>query len=430
MLFSDTSRKQLVIGFTLILTALFILLPSYSASESDPNVPTNESPEIVLTFFTNPLCDLCAYKHPVIEDFADTTANVSLEIIEVDWGVDANRSYFFDYFEALNYSTPAVPIVVFNRTGCIYIVQGEAITSHSLREVHSLYLAHPETCPTWDEGQIPADLSFGFIFFSGVISGLSPCILLITGVLSSTVLSDAGKDHTTDTHEKDYGKEPQKGLKNEDEDPEPKSVTPMSSKNEEISASDGLKSDPKPKRGIGKFLSGFVIGILLVYILVSVLIMSTLEVLAATFFGFWFRFIFAALLVGLGLWYVIDAWNENSRLFSTPPRFKEFFKKLINLQSFKSAFLLGLSFSIIKLPCVGAILMALLLNFTADPGYYLPRLVVYFTGVLTPIIVLVGLFLYGYKFIKVEKIRKKYRPWLRAISGLLLIGIALWALLF
>ena len=130
----------------------------------------------------------------------------------------------------------------------------------------------------------------------------------------------------------------------------------------------------------------------------------------------------------LGFWYIADAFNPESKLFKTPDGRKKWFKPTAQKGTFLYAFTLGFVFSFIKIPCVGTILIALLLGVQSDPASLWTELVLFYIGILIPLILVMLLLSYGVRSDKIETIRVKYRPWIRIASGLTIIGLTIYAL--
>ena len=144
------------------------------------------------------------------------------------------------------------------------------------------------------------------------------------------------------------------------------------------------------------------------------------------------RLIVGVPLIILGLWYIIDAWNEDSRLFKTPDAVKKFLKSMAGKASVISTFLLGLAFTLIKSPCVAGIMLSLLFNinqYATDSMSMITTIIIFGLGILLPIIIIMGLLRVGISNEKINENREKYKPYIRIISGLLIIALTIWSLL-
>ena len=74
-------------------------------------------------------------------------------------------------------------------------------------------------------------------------------------------------------------------------------------------------------------------------------------------------------------------------------------------------------------------LFALILGISDNPALYIPSVVLFILGSMTPLIILMFLIGFGLQIDKVETFRLKYRPFIRIASGIMIIGMSLWALL-
>lgn len=164
------------------------------------------------------------------------------------------------------------------------------------------------------------------------------------------------------------------------------------------------------------------------YLLLGIALVTVFNLFTSAFFGTTLRIIFAIIMFALGLWYIIDATNEKSKLFATPTWIKDFVKSMAARGTFLYTFVLGFVFSFLKIPCVGGILASLVSGVASDPSLYIPNLAMFYAGLLLPIIVLMGVLAFGVQTKKVNEIRVKYRPLLRIISGLLIILLTIYSL--
>ncbi len=174
--------------------------------------------------------------------------------------------------------------------------------------------------------------------------------------------------------------------------------------------------------------SGFIIGILLVYFLISIALVTAIQWLSTTVFGPILRIIFAVIMFVPGGWYIFDSFKEKSILFDTPEKLKEIFKKLAKGGTFLYTFALGFVFTFFKLPCIGGVFLALTYDFAQNPSTFLGSLALFYVGILLPIIILMLLIAFGVKTQKIDLLRVKYRPYLRIIAGLAIIALTIYSL--
>ncbi len=391
----QTRTKKLLLS-ALIICSVFLLLNAPLQAES-----LKKEDPISLYYFYNPDCEVCQSVSPSVYQFAEDHP----DLIFIPYFVDFTNSSSVDYangvFQSYNLTFTGVPTVLFIKAECKAVITGTNIQQQKLEFVYRELLEAETTCPDLDSATDLATLSYLFIYATGFISGLSPCILLILGFISASYISSE-EQKQSQTHN--------------EANPEDKSSLSES-------------THDKSKLGLHiRFIFGFILGTLLVYSLLSVALIYSLEILSNFVFGKIVQYIFAGLLIFLGLWYIIDASNENSKLFKTPDSIKRMFRTIITTKSMASSFLLGIVFTMIKLPCIGAILMALLLNISANPAEYYPKLFIYFMGVLTPLLIVSLLLVFGLNTDRLNSLRTKYRPALRFISGLIIIAIVLYSL--
>ncbi|MDP4012805.1 MAG: cytochrome c biogenesis protein CcdA [Candidatus Nanoarchaeia archaeon] len=94
------------------------------------------------------------------------------------------------------------------------------------------------------------------------------------------------------------------------------------------------------------------------------------------------------------------------------------------------AFVLGFVVAAVELPCTGAVYLAILAMMTTKPwGTAIWWLFLYNLAFIIPLVILFVLAYFGTKTHKIEVWRKKYRKWMRLVTGLLLIALALWMLI-
>ncbi len=356
---------------------------------------------IYLYYFYNPDCEICQQVGPNVYGFAEDHPDLIFIQYFVDFTNTSSVEFASTIFQSYNFTFTGVPSVLFVKGECAVLITGTNIQPQKLKFVYTELLKAEAVCPTPDSEINLESLSYLFIYGAGFISGLSPCILLILGFVSASYISSE----------------------------EEKGGIIAAEPKEESKVGKTERSQTKSRLGLHiKFIFGFILGTLLVYSLLSVAIIYSLEFLSTFVFGKIVQYIFAGILILLGLWYIIDAGNENSRLFKTPDTIKRMFRTIITTKSMASSFILGMVFTMIKLPCIGAILMALLLNISANPVEYYPKLLVYFMGVLTPLVIVSLLLVFGLNTERLNSLRTKYRPALRFISGLIIIAIVIYSL--
>ena len=175
-----------------------------------------------------------------------------------------------------------------------------------------------------------------------------------------------------------------------------------------------------------KISIGLLSGIILAYIVMSILFLYAIE-----FFDifFYFKYIFAGILIFIGIWQIIECKKEKSIIFGTPTKVKLILKNFIEKNSGIYAFFVGIIFVLIKIPCFGSIYLALLYSFHSNPAFFI-YILAYFIGMLLPIIIVLILLRIGLESSKINDYRAKYRTYLRIVNGIIIIFLALFLLLF
>jgi cytochrome c biogenesis protein CcdA len=209
-------------------------------------------------------------------------------------------------------------------------------------------------------------------FISGIIIGISPCIFLITSVFGTSLVLIQEKSKYL------------------------------------------------------KIVGGLISGIILAYITVSILLFYLISFFD---FFFFFRYIFAGTLIFIGIWQLVESKKEKSLIYQTPSKVKLIMKSFIEKNSGFYAFIVGIIFIFIKLPCMATLYSALIYNVYSN-AYFILCLVMYFVGMLIPIMLLFTLIRLGLESSRVNEIRLKYRHYIRIISALTLIILAIYLLIF
>jgi cytochrome c-type biogenesis protein len=178
------------------------------------------------------------------------------------------------------------------------------------------------------------------------------------------------------------------------------------------------------RRELVMMVVSFSFGIFTMYLLFGLGMQELLqtEEIAASF-----RYILTAFLLLAGLSQVWDAMRlQQGRhsLFRTDWALK-YFQAGIDKGRFSSYFLIGALFSLVKLPCVGAIYFAILDLFSARSYFEGSTYLFFFNlGVILPIIILGGAIALGMSPGQVDSFRKDHRVAMRLATGLTLIALA------
>jgi cytochrome c-type biogenesis protein len=140
-----------------------------------------------------------------------------------------------------------------------------------------------------------------------------------------------------------------------------------------------------------------------------------------------FRYLLVIFLVVLGLAHVEDARRLKAgkeSLFRTDWAMK-YVEAGVSSGRHSSYFLIGALFSLVKLPCVGAVYLAIL-DLISSRSYLEGSvyLLFYNLGIILPIIILGGLIALGMSPEQVDSFRKNNRAWIRLATGLVLLALA------
>lgn len=209
------------------------------------------------------------------------------------------------------------------------------------------------------------------VLVAGLVAGFNPCLLGILVFLAASVLSSAGK-----------------------------------------------------RRELVMMVVFFSLGIFTMYFLFGLgmrQLMQT-EAIAASL-----RYILTAFLLLAGLSQVWDALRLSlgrPSIFRTDWALK-YFQAGIDKGRFSSYFIIGALFSLVKLPCVGAVYLAIL-NLFSQRSYFEGSTYLFFfnLGVILPIIILGGAIALGMSPSQVDAFRKDHRVGMRLATGLTLMALA------
>jgi len=174
-----------------------------------------------------------------------------------------------------------------------------------------------------------------------------------------------------------------------------------------------------------KIAIGLISGLIFAYILISTLFLFFLPFLEVLYL---FKYFFAGILIFIGIWQIVECKKENSTIFGTPKKVKKVLKDFIEKNSGFYAFLVGIIFVLIKMPCFGGVYLALIYNLHTNPLLYV-FIFVYLVGLVIPIITICILLRLGLESRKLNDMRLKYRKQLRILSGAILIFLAFYLLI-
>lgn len=361
-----------VLSVVLLIT---INISSNAISNTEANSEAQENDgenEVWMEYFYQAGCGICISAEIVIDAFLTNHPEINYSKTEVRYGY--NSTEFYAYLDSLGLERAGTPSVVFHKDAYAIILDRYEITNETLEERFT-YMQNYNGTTQIDEGlgKITPWLSF----FSGFLSGISPCLVLIMAVISPT-----------------------------------------------------LSMENLSKKQLSKIFLGLTLGIISMYIILGLAFIGSVEFLQKIFYLDSIKWVLGGLMIGLGIWYILDAFTEKSALFSTPEGIKSKLSDMIRKGNFGYGFLLGFLFTLIKIPCVAGIMVALFLGIAENPVYFTLNLALFYLGLLLPLLLLMFLLLKGTNSEKVKAFRLKFRPYLRILSGLVIIGLTLYSILF
>ncbi len=216
------------------------------------------------------------------------------------------------------------------------------------------------------------EINFAITFFYGFVVGLSPCILLMLSSFGTSLLLT------------------------------------------------------EKKKDFFQILLGLILGMISAYIVISIIFLPFTELLALYEYT---KFVFAGILIFLGIWQILESQKEKSVIFGTPTKVRTILKDFIEKRSGYYSFLVGILFVFIKIPCFGSIYLSLIYELHSNPMLFF-YIVVYLFAMVLPVIIILSLIRFGLESSKVNEYRLKYRSYLRILSGGILIFLAIYLLIF
>ncbi len=121
-------------------------------------------------------------------------------------------------------------------------------------------------------------------------------------------------------------------------------------------------------------------------------------------------------------------------LVEIPPRYSKMISKYKDrmLNSHFFTFLMGAFVALVELPCTGAVYLAVIALMSAS-GLSLSNLtllIIYNLIFIAPLIVILYLFYRGTRSESIHKWVNRYKPYMRLLTGLLLLALAAWMVAF
>lgn len=135
-----------------------------------------------------------------------------------------------------------------------------------------------------------------------------------------------------------------------------------------------------------------------------------------------------AIIVLLGVWHIYDAYHVkryDTSSFKTSGSAMRYVEDLVKKESLPAIFVLGVLFSLVKAPCVGALYLSILKMLIRDGAacgaLYLG---VYNLGVISPVLLLGLAITFGMQPESVSRYKDAHRSSIRLATGILLLAIA------
>ncbi|TXT60390.1 MAG: Cytochrome c biogenesis protein, transmembrane region [Promethearchaeota archaeon] len=175
-----------------------------------------------------------------------------------------------------------------------------------------------------------------------------------------------------------------------------------------------------------KISLGLILGMILGYLLISIIFVTLVRILDVIYL---FKYIFAGVLIFIGVWQILESGKAKSIIFGTPEKVKTVMKDFIDKNSGLYAFLVGIIFVLIKIPCFGGVYLAILYDLRENPLLFL-HIGVYLLGLMIPVVLILTLLRIGLESSTINEFRLKYRTHLRILSGVILIVLAFYLLLY
>ncbi|HME55284.1 MAG TPA: cytochrome c biogenesis protein CcdA [Candidatus Lokiarchaeia archaeon] len=334
-------KKVLVSVFALSLVCFI-----FACTPHDATAQKNLS----LTFYGDPGCEACVYSENIVRIFVSTHSEVQATYFLEPYYSNATLMLaLLAHLKQLSNQTASIPALVLNKSGSILVWYEGNITEANLE--------------AWLGGTPYVQNLLWVSFFSGLIVGVAPCLLLMASVLGTTLVMVEQRS---------------------------------------------------------KFLAistGLILGIIIAYLAVSAAFLALLSVVGLFLY---FKYIFGGILITIGIWQIVEFKSQRSIAFGTPQKVKDLLKTFIEKRSGTYAFLLGMLFALVKIPCFGGVFLSLLYDTWLD-SFFAYYIVVYFAGMLLPIVILLVALRIGVQPARFNAFREKYRPHLRLLNGVVLI---------
>jgi cytochrome c biogenesis protein CcdA len=424
------TKQNKIICLYIFTFCVFGLIINSNLSIAQPNDPATD---IELHFGGQVGSSYCIQKENVVDYFLLNITNITVYKHYIDYSDPLNVSDFRNFIDFHDLEGSIVPFILMMNSTHKFVLDGEEITQENL---DALYQSIYQNIKPPIEGD--PITKYWLSYLTGFLMGFSPCIILVTTFMSSVMVIKEEQDRIlaecsqTSNLDSSSPLNPRQNTTNHDLN---EMVTVEIQNNSFSEGNQLIKSNSE--KSLSPIYIGFVLGVVFMYILLSITTyllnvfseQVSFSYISSIFFGNWIHFGITVILCLLGIWFIIDAFNKDSKLFQTPPKLKKYFSKLAKKGEFKYAFILGFLFSFIKIPCVGSGLIALTGGVADNFSTYIGSLILFILGGLTPLIGLMIIIAKGANIEKIDVLRVKYRPVIRLLSGSLIIVVSIWAFL-
>ncbi len=343
--------------------------PSIPASTPTPT-PTSDlniTNIVTVEYFYIPGCAKCEKATPVIEKVISSYGSM-VNFIKFNSN-EEGRSL------AIGYQIPGTPSVIINKNPQ-RLISYESYNGDTskLESILRSEIENASRSPAVSNvsSREKIILSVPSVFVVGLLAGFNPCLLAILAFIASVTLANTGR-----------------------------------------------------RRDVLLIVVMFSLGIFVTYLVFGIGLLSIIE-RSPGLQGSIKNFLVA--LIGiLGVWHLYDAYHlrkNTESSFYTPKAFIRLTESVTKKVSLPASFFIGVLFSLIKAPCVGAVYFVVLDMVRSGEGTGYLYLAAYNFGVVLPVLVLGGAIAFGLNPEKVEKFRKDKRSMMRLITGITLLVIA------
>ncbi|MEA1906997.1 MAG: cytochrome c biogenesis protein CcdA [Euryarchaeota archaeon] len=381
------NQKRIIRTVLLLLIISSIPMPAYASDDANDI-------DAVVEFFYEMGCKKCEKMRPIVEDVA-SKHNLSVVGYEI-----TDRSGF----ERMDkYGIRVVPAVVISGQVTLY---SDYDGNHTLlvdlldldiRNIPAMRNQTPtgnqtdqtnqtsQTGQTNQPGQINHTeahqplirLSVPTVFVAGLIAGFNPCLLAILAFIASITLS-------------------------------------------------GGESGRSGSRRMFRLVAVFCTGIFITYLVAGFGLLQAIGHTEGT--RETIENILITIIILLGTWHIYDAYHVKKydrSSFKTSGSTMRFIEDLVKKESMIAIFVLGVLFSLVKAPCVGALYLSILNMLIRDGGAYsMLYLSVYNIGVVFPVLVLGLAMTLGMQPESVNRYKDEHRSSIRFVTGVTLLAIA------